>query len=64
MLNTSLLFSWKPDTLTGDLISMDLGISDISESWAEPSFSTCWLLFWLKLNFYLTFRLYLEWIAT
>ena len=31
MSNTSLLFRGKPDTRTGDLISIDLGISDISE---------------------------------
>ena len=31
MSNTSLLLRGKSDTLTGDLISIDLGISDISE---------------------------------
>ena len=31
MSNTSLLFRGKPDTLTGDLVTIDFGISDISE---------------------------------
>ena len=31
MSNTSLLFRGKPDTRTGDLSSIDFGISDISE---------------------------------